>query len=259
MLHERAATSRASASCCTRRGWRSAASRREVSNPEVDEIYQSALGGRRARRQAARRRRRRLPAAVRAARIATSALRRSSRRLIHVPFRFESAGSQIIFYDPETEYRRRGARARKRSAPGCSASAAAPERWPRGQRTRASSSRAAARCVGARSWRDGCASRLREPRRRRRRRARPARRRSGRRRSSPSERPEYVFLLGGRSGGIARNQREPADADARQPARRDAHVIPAAHRHGVAQAALPRGSLHLPARVRAADASRAAR
>jgi D-glycero-alpha-D-manno-heptose-7-phosphate kinase len=32
------------------------------------------------------------------------ALREKLGRLIHVPFRFESAGSQIIFYDPETEY-----------------------------------------------------------------------------------------------------------------------------------------------------------
>jgi D-glycero-alpha-D-manno-heptose-7-phosphate kinase len=33
-----------------------------------------------------------------------AALREKLDRLIHVPFRFESAGSQIIFYDPETEY-----------------------------------------------------------------------------------------------------------------------------------------------------------
>lgn len=32
------------------------------------------------------------------------ALRRRLERLIHVPFRFEAGGSQIIFYDPQTEY-----------------------------------------------------------------------------------------------------------------------------------------------------------
>jgi D-glycero-alpha-D-manno-heptose-7-phosphate kinase len=32
------------------------------------------------------------------------ALRSKLERLIHVPFRFETGGSQIIFYDPETEY-----------------------------------------------------------------------------------------------------------------------------------------------------------
>jgi D-glycero-alpha-D-manno-heptose-7-phosphate kinase len=33
-----------------------------------------------------------------------AALREKFEGLIHVPFRFESGGSQIIFYDPETEY-----------------------------------------------------------------------------------------------------------------------------------------------------------
>ncbi len=31
-------------------------------------------------------------------------VRQSLRRLIHVPFRFESSGSQIVFFDPEEEY-----------------------------------------------------------------------------------------------------------------------------------------------------------
>ncbi len=46
------------------------------------------------------------------------------------------------------------------------------------------------------------------------------------------ERPEYVFLLGGRSGGIARNQREPADLML-DNLRVETSVVPAAHRHGV--------------------------
>jgi GDP-L-fucose synthase len=46
------------------------------------------------------------------------------------------------------------------------------------------------------------------------------------------ERPEYVFLLGGRSGGIARNQREPADLML-DNLRVETSVLPAAHRHGV--------------------------
>ena len=69
------------------------------------------------------------------------------------------------------------------------------------------------------------------------------------------ERPEYVFLLGGRSGGIARNQREPADLML-DNLRIETAVLDAAHRHGVREAALPGRRLHLPARVRAADARR---
>lgn len=48
------------------------------------------------------------------------------------------------------------------------------------------------------------------------------------------ERPDAVFLLGGRSGGIARNQREPA-ALMLDSLRMQAAVIPAAHRYGVAK------------------------
>ena len=33
-----------------------------------------------------------------------AALKRKLEGLIHVPFRFETAGSQIIFYDPQAEY-----------------------------------------------------------------------------------------------------------------------------------------------------------
>lgn len=47
-----------------------------------------------------------------------------------------------------------------------------------------------------------------------------------------SERPEYVFLLGGRSGGIARNLREPAELML-DNLRIETALIPAAHRHGV--------------------------
>jgi GDP-L-fucose synthase len=46
------------------------------------------------------------------------------------------------------------------------------------------------------------------------------------------ERPEYVFLLGGRSGGIARNQREPADLML-DNLRIETSVVPAAWRHRV--------------------------
>ena len=46
------------------------------------------------------------------------------------------------------------------------------------------------------------------------------------------ERPEYVFLLGGRSGGIARNQREPAELML-DNLRIETAVLPAAQRHGV--------------------------
>ena len=49
-----------------------------------------------------------------------------------------------------------------------------------------------------------------------------------------SERPAYVFLLGGRSGGIARNQREPA-ALMLDNLRIETALIPAAHRHGTAK------------------------
>ena len=48
------------------------------------------------------------------------------------------------------------------------------------------------------------------------------------------ERPDAVFLLGGRSGGIARNQREPASLML-DNLRMQGAVIPAAHRHGVAK------------------------
>ncbi len=47
-----------------------------------------------------------------------------------------------------------------------------------------------------------------------------------------SERPDYVFLLGGRSGGIARNLREPAELML-DNLRLETALIPAAHRHGV--------------------------
>ena len=47
-----------------------------------------------------------------------------------------------------------------------------------------------------------------------------------------SERPEYVFLLGGRSGGIARNLREPAELML-DNLRIETALIPAAHRYGV--------------------------
>lgn len=46
-----------------------------------------------------------------------------------------------------------------------------------------------------------------------------------------SERPEYVFLLGGLSGGIVRNQREPASLML-DNLRIETAVLPAAHRHG---------------------------
>ena len=49
-----------------------------------------------------------------------------------------------------------------------------------------------------------------------------------------TERPEYVVLLGGRSGGIARNQREPAELML-DNLRIETALIPAAHRHGVAK------------------------
>lgn len=48
------------------------------------------------------------------------------------------------------------------------------------------------------------------------------------------ERPDAVLLLGGRSGGIARNQREPAALMLDNLAIETA-LIPAAHRHGVAK------------------------
>lgn len=48
------------------------------------------------------------------------------------------------------------------------------------------------------------------------------------------ERPDAVFLLGGHSGGIARNQREPA-ALMLDNLRMQGAVIPAAQRHGVAK------------------------
>lgn len=76
---------------------------KEVSTSEVDEIYQSALGS----------------GAIGGKLLGAGgggflllfappdrheALKQKLAGLIHVPFRFESGGSQIIFYDPETEY-----------------------------------------------------------------------------------------------------------------------------------------------------------
>ena len=75
----------------------------EVSNGEVDELYQTAqnagaLGGK-------------LLGAGGGGFLLLFArpddhasLKKKLEGLIHVPFRFETAGSQIIFYDPETEY-----------------------------------------------------------------------------------------------------------------------------------------------------------
>jgi D-glycero-alpha-D-manno-heptose-7-phosphate kinase len=75
----------------------------EVSNPEVDELYQTALasgaiGGK-------------LTGAGGGGFLLLFApperrepLKQKLERLIHVPFRFEFSGSQIIFFDPETEY-----------------------------------------------------------------------------------------------------------------------------------------------------------
>ena len=75
----------------------------EVSTSEIDDIYQSALGS----------------GAVGGKLLGAGGggflllfaspdrheeLREKFEGLIHVPFRFESGGSQIIFYDPETEY-----------------------------------------------------------------------------------------------------------------------------------------------------------
>jgi len=34
-----------------------------------------------------------------------AAVRASLQGLIHVPFRFESSGSQIVYFDPQEEYR----------------------------------------------------------------------------------------------------------------------------------------------------------
>jgi D-glycero-alpha-D-manno-heptose-7-phosphate kinase len=76
---------------------------KEVSTPEIDEIYQTALGA----------------GALGGKLLGAGGggflllfaspdrhelLKQKLATLIHVPFRFESAGSQIIFYDPETEY-----------------------------------------------------------------------------------------------------------------------------------------------------------
>ena len=78
--------------------------RRDVSNPRGRRPLRRGAAAGRHRRQADRRGRRRLPAAVRAARTARG-VRERCRGLLHVPFEFESAGSQIIFNDREQDYR----------------------------------------------------------------------------------------------------------------------------------------------------------
>lgn len=76
---------------------------KEVSTPEIDEIYQSALGAGALGGKL-------LGAGgggfllLFASPDRHEVLKQKLASLIHVPFRFEFAGSQIIFYDPETEY-----------------------------------------------------------------------------------------------------------------------------------------------------------
>ena len=76
---------------------------KEVSTPEIDEIYQSALGAGALGGKL-------LGAGgggfllLFASPDRHESLKQKLATLIHVPFRFEFAGSQIIFYDPETEY-----------------------------------------------------------------------------------------------------------------------------------------------------------
>jgi D-glycero-alpha-D-manno-heptose-7-phosphate kinase len=76
---------------------------KEVSTSEIDEIYQSALGAGALGGKL-------LGAGgggfllLFASPDRQEILKQKLDRLIHVPFRFESGGSQIIFYDPETEY-----------------------------------------------------------------------------------------------------------------------------------------------------------
>ena len=86
-----------------------------VSNSEVDALYARARSRRRDRRQAHGRRRRRVPAAVREARTSGRPCARSSSDLIHVPFKFEFSGSQIIYYEPDAGlFGERAGRARRR-------------------------------------------------------------------------------------------------------------------------------------------------
>ena len=76
---------------------------REVSNPDVDGIYQAALGAGALGGKL-------LGAGgggfllLFASPDRQEGIKRKLDRLIHVPFHFESGGSQIIFFDPETEY-----------------------------------------------------------------------------------------------------------------------------------------------------------
>jgi D-glycero-alpha-D-manno-heptose-7-phosphate kinase len=76
---------------------------KEVSTSEIDEIYQSALGAGALGGKV-------LGAGgggfllLFASPDRQEILKQKLDRLIRVPFRFESGGSQIIFYDPETEY-----------------------------------------------------------------------------------------------------------------------------------------------------------
>jgi D-glycero-alpha-D-manno-heptose-7-phosphate kinase len=75
----------------------------EVSNSEIDDVYQSALASGAAGGKL-------LGAGgggfllLFASPDRHAALREKFEGMIDVPFRFESAGSQVIFYDPETEY-----------------------------------------------------------------------------------------------------------------------------------------------------------
>ena len=76
-----------------------------MSQPRRGRAVRAGPGGRGARRQADRGRRRRLPAAVRPAGAAGVGAGRPATARFTCPFAFESAGSQIIFYDPGVDYR----------------------------------------------------------------------------------------------------------------------------------------------------------
>ena len=205
----RAATTWPSANCCTKPGRPSASLSDRVSNADVDALYEAGLRGRGPGRQADRRRRRRLPAAVRPAGSRRPRSLAALRGTIHVPFEFESAGSQIIFYDPGVDYRE-AEQARARHAPAHFRS------WPPPSDAR----RRPWTPTHASSWPaadtlSGGAARA-PPRRRLRRSSGLAGRAdltdAGRVAAFFAwARPEYVFLAAGESGGIAANRDCPAD------------------------------------------------
>ena len=139
-----------------------------------------------------------------------------------MPFEFESAGSQIIFYEPGVDYERGGARPRHAAAAAFKELSRACSRRRRHEPRLAHLRRRRRHALGAALIDAAARAGFDEPRRRAAGRAGPDRRRRRSRSSSRTARPEYVFVAAGKSGGIGAEPRAAGRADARQPAGRGA-------------------------------------